>query len=72
MLNKWLENANKVLGVKSIRKHTDLGLRDSKEVIDVCLSLRNLQIIEANTVEDAELLTATLKDCQFEAMHVAE
>ena len=71
-LNDWLEGANKVMGVKSIRKHTDLGLRDSKEVMDICVRSRMPQTIEAKTLKDAALLAEALQQYSFDAEHVAE
>jgi len=71
-LNDWLEGANKVMGVKSIRKHTDLGLQDSKEIIDICVRSRMPQTIEAKTLKDAALLAEALQEHSFDVEHVAE
>ncbi len=71
-LNDWLEGANKVMGVKSIRKYTDLGLRNSKEVMDVCLRSRKPQTIQAKTLKDAALLTEALREHLFDVVHIAE
>lgn len=71
-LNDWLNGANKVMGVKSIRRHTNLGLRDSKEIMDICLRFRTPQTIVAKTLKDAALLAEDLQENSFDAEHVAE
>ena len=71
-LNDWLDGANKVMGVKIIRRHTNLGLRESKEIMDICVRSRTPQTIVAKTLKDAALLAEALQACSFDAEHVAE
>ena len=69
-LLKWRMGAEKVAAVKEIRTHTQLGLKDAKEIVDACLEGQK-PFVRCADSSTAEVLVRNLDAVGFEAKQLA-
>lgn len=66
----WRKGANKVMATKEIKEHTQLGLKDSKGMVDACLG-GDKPIVQCADPKSAETLAHKLRAAGFEIRHLA-
>lgn len=70
-LSGWHAGADKVAATKALKAHTQLGLKDAKATIDMCLAGQK-PVVNCAAPETAEILVGKLVELGFKAKQLAQ